>query len=45
MNGVFYSDLINRLNGKHDVLKGIDRNPKNVTAILTNFNKILDYFR
>lgn len=24
-NGVIYSDLINRLNGKNDVLKGINR--------------------
>jgi hypothetical protein len=27
------------------ILKGIDRNPKNVTSILSNFNKILEYLR
>eukprot|EP00347_Sterkiella_histriomuscorum_P018003 403347156 len=44
-NGVFFCDLINRLNGKHAIIKGIDRNPKNMTSIITNLNKILDYFR
>jgi len=44
-NGVFLCDLANRLSGKHDTLKGIDRNPKNLTHILTNFNRCLDYFR
>jgi hypothetical protein len=44
-NGVFFCDLINRLNGKHPILKGIDRNPKNITSIMANFNKLLDYFR
>ena len=44
-NGVFFCDLINRLSGKHAIIKGIDRNPKNMTSIITNLNKILDYFR
>jgi len=44
-NGVFFCDLINRLNGKHTIIKGIDRNPKNMTSIIANLNKILDYFR
>lgn len=44
-NGVFFCDLINRLNGKHPIIKGIDRNPKNMTSILANMNKILEYFR
>ncbi|CDW89619.1 UNKNOWN [Stylonychia lemnae] len=44
-NGVFFCDLINRLNGKHAIIKGIDRNPKNMTSIIANLNKILDYFR
>jgi hypothetical protein len=44
-NGVFFSDLINRLNGKAPIMKGIDRNPKNITSILANVNKILEYFR
>jgi hypothetical protein len=44
-NGVFFFDLINRLNGKHEILKGVDRNPKNITSILANFNKALEYLR
>lgn len=44
-NGVFFADLINRLNGKHPILKGIDRNPKNMTAIVANMNKVMEYFR
>lgn len=44
-NGVFFFDLINRLNGKAPILKGVDRNPKNVTSILANITKVLEYFR
>ena len=44
-NGVFLCDLANRLSGRSTTLKGIDRNPKNVTHILSNFNRVLDYFR
>lgn len=44
-NGVFLCDLANRLSGREGNLKGIDRNPKNVTHIVTNFNKVLDFFR
>lgn len=44
-NGVFLCDLANRLSGRHGSLKGIDRNPKNVTQILNNFNRVLDFFR
>jgi len=44
-NGVFFCDLINRLGGKAPIIKGIDRNPKNLTSILANMNKILEYFR
>lgn len=44
-NGVFLCDLANRLSGRVDTIKGVDRNPKNVTSILTNFNRVLDYLR
>ena len=44
-NGVFLCDLANRLSGRDTTLKGIDRNPKNVTHVLNNFNRVLDFFR
>lgn len=44
-NGVLIFDLVNRLNGKHDILKGLDRNPKNISSIVSNFNKVLEYLR
>jgi hypothetical protein len=44
-NGVFLCDLANRLSGRSNTIKGVDRNPKNVTHILNNFNRVLDYFR
>ena len=44
-NGVFLCDLANRLSGKINTINGVDRNPKNVTHIVTNFNRVLDYFR
>ncbi len=44
-NGVFLCDLANRLSGRNNTIKGVDRTPKNVTHILTNFNRVLDYFR
>ena len=44
-NGVIFFDIINRLNGRSPVLKGLDRKPKSITGILTNFNKILDFLR
>lgn len=30
-NGVFLCDLANRLSGRVDTIKGVDRNPKNIT--------------
>lgn len=44
-NGVFLCDLANRLSGRANTIKGVDRNPKNVTHILNNFNRVLDYLR
>lgn len=44
-NGVFLFDLINQLNGKHAVIMGLDRNPKTISSILANINKVLEYFR
>jgi hypothetical protein len=44
-NGVFLCDLANRLSSRSNTIKGVDRNPKNVTHILNNFNRVLDYLR
>jgi hypothetical protein len=44
-NGVFLCDLANRLSSRANTIKGVDRNPKNVTHILNNFNRVLDYLR
>ena len=44
-NGVFFCDLVNRLNGKHPIIKGIERTPKNTTTIMANLTKVFEYFR
>lgn len=44
-NGVIFFDLINKLNGRNPVLKGVQRNPKNITCITANFAKVLGYLR
>jgi hypothetical protein len=44
-NGLIFVDLINRLESKHDTIKGINRNPKNKSYINTNFQKLMDYLR
>ena len=43
--GVLYADLVNRLEGKAEVIKGIERNPKNRTQALSNLTKTLEYLR
>ena len=32
-NGVLFGDLLNRLSGREEVIKGLHRTPKNMTAI------------
>ena len=44
-NGVLFGDLINRLRGREEVIKGIHRAPKNLTAITANFDKVLGYVK
>ena len=44
-NGLLFVDLINRLEGKHETIKGIDRNPKSKSSLNTNFIKILEYLK
>ena len=45
--GVIFGDLINRLNGRNEIIKGMHRNPPkgNMSQIMANFNKIMDYFK
>ena len=43
--GVLFCDLVNRLEGRTEVIKGIERNPKNRTQALANINKVLEYLR
>ena len=42
-DAVIFSDLINRINGKNEVIKGIYRLPCNINQIRANINKILLY--
>lgn len=44
-NGVLFSDLLNRLQGRGEVVKGINRVPKNMTMIGANWDKVLGYLR
>lgn len=44
-NGVIFFDLVNKLCGRNPVLKGIERNPKNITSISANFSKVLTHLR
>ena len=44
-NGVLFCDLLNRLEGRTEVIKGVERNPKNKTSVQANFSKALVYLR
>ena len=44
-NGVLYGDLLNRLNGREEVVKGLNRAPKKLTSINANFDKTLSYLK
>ena len=45
--GVIFGDLVNRLNGRNEVIKGIHRNPPkgNTSQISANFSKVMDHFK
>lgn len=43
--GVFLCDLINRLEGRKEALKGVQRNPKNNTAAYANVTKALEFLK
>ena len=42
---MFLCDLINRLEGKSEIIVGIQRNPRNSTAALANIGKALEYLK
>lgn len=44
-NGVLVCDLVNRLEGRAEAIKGVERNPKNKTSVQANFTKALTYLR
>jgi hypothetical protein len=44
-SGYLIAKLINRLEGKNEVIKGTDYDPKNVTLLKKNWNLILDFLR
>ena len=44
-NGVLFGDLLNRLSGKDQIIKGLNRAPKNLTSINANFDKVLSYLK
>ena len=44
-NGVIFGDLLNRLCGRDEVIKGLHRAPKNMTAIQANFDKVLTFLK
>lgn len=44
-NGVLMGDLLNRLQGRDECIKGLHRAPKNMAAISANFEKVLGYLK
>ena len=45
INGVLLCDLINRCEGKNEILKGIIRKTSTRSQIQVNINKVMDYLR
>jgi hypothetical protein len=43
--GISLSDLINRLEGKSEVVHGVHKNPRNTSYCIANINKTLEYLR
>lgn len=44
-NGVFFFDLVNKICGKNEALKGVQRTPKNMTQVKANFSKVMNFFK
>ena len=44
-NGVIFIDLVNRLEGKNDTIKGISRHPQTKTKVNVNYSKVFTYLR
>ena len=45
VNGVLFCDLINRLTGKNEIIKGIIRKTNSKTQIQINLNKVINYLK
>ena len=45
INGVLLCDLINRCEGRNEIIKGIIRKTTNRSHIIVNINKVLEYLR
>jgi len=44
-NGLIFIDIINRLEGRNEVIRGISRNSKSKSQINSNYLKTLDYLK
>jgi hypothetical protein len=45
-NGVLFSDLLNHLAGSRDeAIKGLNRNPRNLSSVNGNFEKVFNYLK
>jgi hypothetical protein len=44
-NGYFLGKLINRLEGKEDLIKGLEQDPKNISRLRNNWTKVLEFLK
>ena len=44
-DGVIFIDLINRLEGKHETIKGANRKPDTRTQVIANYLKLMSYLK
>ena len=42
-DGVIFIDLINRIEGKHETIKGVNRKPETKTHVLANYQKLMNH--
>jgi len=42
-DGVIFIDLLNRLEGKHETIKGVNRKPENKTHVIANYQKLNNF--
>jgi len=44
-NGYFLGKLINRLEGKEDLIKGLEQDHKNISRLRNNWTKVLEFLK